>query len=154
MNWDAIGAIGEIIGAAAVVMSLLYLAIQMRQSNRLVERAIVKELLADRAEYNRFVSSDAELNSLYWKGMNTPDQLSESEWLRYLNMYAPMARQLEAVYLDISNGFLSESRSTTELISMQRWLAQPGPQKYFTELGDGFDPAFMEVVIKIGQDQD
>ena len=154
MNWDAIGAIGEIIGAAAVVMSLLYLAIQMRQSNRLVERASVKELLADRAEYNRFVSADAELNSLYWRGMNSPDQLSEPEWLRYLNIYAPMARHLEAVYLDISNGFLSESRCTTELISMKRWLSQPGPQKYFTELGDGFDPAFMEVVIKIGQDQD
>ena len=30
MNWDAIGAIGEIIGAAAVVASLLYLAVQTR----------------------------------------------------------------------------------------------------------------------------
>ena len=154
MNWDAIGAIGEIIGAAAVVMSLLYLALQMRRSNRLVERAAVKELLADRAEYNRFVSADAELNGLYWKGMNTPDQLSESEWLRYLNMYAPMARQLEAVHLDISNGFLSESRCTTELISMKRWLSQPGPQKYFAELGDGFDPSFMDAVVKFGQNQD
>jgi hypothetical protein len=30
MNWDAIGAIGEIVGAAAVVASLLYLAVQTR----------------------------------------------------------------------------------------------------------------------------
>lgn len=30
MNWDAIGAIGEMIGAAAVVASLLYLALQTR----------------------------------------------------------------------------------------------------------------------------
>ena len=151
MNWDAIGAIGEIVGAAAVVLSLLYLAIQLRQSNRLVERAAVKELISDRAEYNKFVSADAELNSLYWKGMKTPDQLSESEWLRYLNLYAPMARQLEAVYLDISNGFLSESRCESELNSMKRWISQPGPQKYFAELGDGFDPDFMEAVAKFGQ---
>lgn len=33
MNWDAIGAVGEIIGALAVIASLLYLAIQIRQSN-------------------------------------------------------------------------------------------------------------------------
>jgi hypothetical protein len=28
MNWDAIGAIGEVIGAVAVVASLVYLAVQ------------------------------------------------------------------------------------------------------------------------------
>jgi heme/copper-type cytochrome/quinol oxidase subunit 1 len=32
MNWDAIGAIGEIVGAAAVVFFLIYLAVQLRQS--------------------------------------------------------------------------------------------------------------------------
>jgi hypothetical protein len=30
MNWDAIGAVGEIVGAAAVVLTLGYLAIQVR----------------------------------------------------------------------------------------------------------------------------
>ena len=35
MNWTVIGAIGEIIGAIAVVVSLLYLAMQVRGSNAL-----------------------------------------------------------------------------------------------------------------------
>jgi hypothetical protein len=30
MNWEAIGAIGEIVGAVAVVMTLGYLAMQIR----------------------------------------------------------------------------------------------------------------------------
>ncbi len=34
MNWDAIGAIGEIVGTAAVVASLLYLAVQTRSNAR------------------------------------------------------------------------------------------------------------------------
>ncbi|PLW69037.1 hypothetical protein C0039_10495 [Pseudohalioglobus lutimaris] len=34
MNWDAISAIGEIIGAAAVVISLLFLAVQIRDQNK------------------------------------------------------------------------------------------------------------------------
>lgn len=33
MNWEAIGALGEIVGAAAVVVSLIYLAIQIRGQN-------------------------------------------------------------------------------------------------------------------------
>ncbi len=33
MNWEAIGAIGELGGAAAVLVTLIYLAVQVRQSN-------------------------------------------------------------------------------------------------------------------------
>jgi hypothetical protein len=35
MNWDAIGAVGEIVGALTVLITLIYLAIQIRQSNRI-----------------------------------------------------------------------------------------------------------------------
>ena len=34
MNWEAIGAIGEIVGALAVVTTLLYLSVQIRQHQR------------------------------------------------------------------------------------------------------------------------
>ena len=34
MNWEAIGAIGEVVGATAVFISLLYLALQIRNSRR------------------------------------------------------------------------------------------------------------------------
>jgi hypothetical protein len=34
MNWDAIGAIGEVIGAIAVVLSLIYLSFQIRHSTK------------------------------------------------------------------------------------------------------------------------
>jgi hypothetical protein len=38
MNWAAIGAIGEIVGAVAVVVTLAYLAIQVRQNTRMMQR--------------------------------------------------------------------------------------------------------------------
>lgn len=37
MNWEAIGAIGEIVGAAAVVATLIYLAIQTRRTREATE---------------------------------------------------------------------------------------------------------------------
>ncbi len=33
MNWEAIGAIGELLGAVAVVLTLAYLAVQVRQNS-------------------------------------------------------------------------------------------------------------------------
>ena len=35
MNWDAIGALGEVAGAVAVVLTLVYLAKQIHHSNKL-----------------------------------------------------------------------------------------------------------------------
>ena len=32
MNWEAVGAAGEIIGAVAVIISIIYLALQVRQN--------------------------------------------------------------------------------------------------------------------------
>ncbi len=38
MNWEAIGAIGETAGAVAVVATLFYLAIQIRQNSSSLDR--------------------------------------------------------------------------------------------------------------------
>jgi hypothetical protein len=50
MTWEAIGAIGEAAGAAGVIATLIYVAVQIRQNTRSVEAATyqsVAESLAD-----------------------------------------------------------------------------------------------------------
>ena len=37
MNWDAVGAIAELLGALATVATLAYLAVQIRQNSRSVQ---------------------------------------------------------------------------------------------------------------------
>ena len=44
MNWDAAGAIGEIIGALAVLATLLYLASQIRQTNEISRFGTAKDI--------------------------------------------------------------------------------------------------------------
>jgi hypothetical protein len=39
MNWDAIGATGEIVGALVVFLTLIYLAIQIRQNTHATRAA-------------------------------------------------------------------------------------------------------------------
>lgn len=42
MNWDMIGALGELIGALAVVLALFYLAHQLRDSAEEVDEALAE----------------------------------------------------------------------------------------------------------------
>jgi hypothetical protein len=39
VNWEAISAIGQLVGAIAVVISVLYLAVQVRSNARETRRA-------------------------------------------------------------------------------------------------------------------
>ena len=64
MNWDAIGAIGEILGAAAVVATLAYLAMQVRYAkdasadvNRLSRAEGVRETIALTAKNSKMISA-------------------------------------------------------------------------------------------------
>ncbi len=59
MNWDAIGAIGEVVGAIAVVATLFYLAFQIRQNTQMSRASMTKDLmLASRAAIMDNASND------------------------------------------------------------------------------------------------
>lgn len=46
MNWDAIGAVGEVAGALGVIISLLYLAVQIRHSSKTAEDSATRDVFA------------------------------------------------------------------------------------------------------------
>ena len=49
MNWEAIGAVGELVGAAGIIVTLLYLSFQVRQNSKL-SMAATRTALADGAQ--------------------------------------------------------------------------------------------------------
>ena len=44
LNWEAIGAVGELLGATAVFATLVYLATQIRQNTKMMKATIRQEL--------------------------------------------------------------------------------------------------------------
>ena len=83
MNWDAIGAIGEIAGAIAVVATLLYLSKQIRQNSRSVEISALRDTTAQWNHWSEMLATSADLADIVAKGNHSYGSLSESESLRY-----------------------------------------------------------------------
>jgi hypothetical protein len=46
MDWTAVGALGELFGAVAVVLSLIYVAAQVRQNTQAVRSAATDDAIA------------------------------------------------------------------------------------------------------------
>jgi hypothetical protein len=61
MNWDVIGAAAEFIGAVAVFGSLIYLAIQIRQSNIITREQAQYHILQNQITYFDRLADDPDL---------------------------------------------------------------------------------------------
>jgi len=69
MNWDVAGDISEIIGAAAVVVSLLYLAVQVRQSTELARSQYHTNSVTLTNPFQNWKSANAENARIFREGM-------------------------------------------------------------------------------------
>jgi len=84
MNWDAIGAIGEIIGAGAVIATLIYLAQQIKDSARASRSAAVTDATnAIQALYQE-LGTNSESSKRFLKGLTEYDSMSDSEQFQWL----------------------------------------------------------------------
>ena len=64
MDWEAIGAVGEILGALGVIASLLYLALQISQSNKVTRATTYHEITKDVREAQQFQANSPDYASI------------------------------------------------------------------------------------------
>jgi hypothetical protein len=78
MDWDAIGAIGEVLGAVAVIATLLYLGTQISQTNRIAISSVARELQQKYSDLYTLIATDSEIKGLVTRLRNS-DYITESE---------------------------------------------------------------------------
>ncbi len=79
MNWDAIGAIGELLGAAGVIVTLVYLARQIQQNNRQLKGQALIAVHEYQRSLSEELNSNPELFRMVIRGNNDFDGLSSEE---------------------------------------------------------------------------
>ena len=78
MNWDAIGAVAELIGAIAVIISIIYLAAQVRQT-RLQLQSQAEDNITSRAFAAYSPVYEGNNASIFRKGLESPEELNADE---------------------------------------------------------------------------
>lgn len=108
MNWDAIGAIGEIIGALAVVGSLAYLAIQIRQNNASVKSAAAQAILTNINTGLQTISQTPEMSRVPYMGLADFESLQQEEKWQFTTWIYAWVRVMEQAYYSYKRGDLDE----------------------------------------------
>ncbi len=129
MNWDAVAAIGELVGGVAVIVSLLYLARQIRHSNRIARGESQR---ATHDVYTFFSQIlDEENRRIFVRGLSDYENLSLDERLCFTAIVHPLANQMQAIWLDWEHGLQLESVNDSWQRAMLSLLATKGGKKWW-----------------------
>ena len=79
MNWNAIGAIAEALGAIGVIATLLYLSVQIRQNRDLIATSVADSEFFAGIEVMKIMASDPEAARVWNTGFENRDALESSE---------------------------------------------------------------------------
>ena len=84
MNWEAIGAVGEIVGAAAVVLTLLYLARETRKNAHALDATSSSEFGIHLSEWHREAARDPDVKRILLKSAQPEmEEYSGAEWFEF-----------------------------------------------------------------------
>ena len=105
MDWDAIGAIGEVLGAAAVVVTLLYLAKQTRTNSKLIEMQAGRQVSYHLSNLYNEWARDPETMKMLNKSMEVPmAEYTPDEWVQLNFLLKSYFHAIEAQYVSHQSG--------------------------------------------------
>ncbi len=106
MNWDAVGAIGEIVGAAAVVVTLVYLALQTRHAAAATQSSTEVEATRQLSAWVTRSSQD-ELIQALWDDVQAGKPLSDDHYRKWLWYLSDLCHMAEGIFIQYQKGFVS-----------------------------------------------
>jgi hypothetical protein len=156
MNWDAIGAIAELLGAVGVILTLAYLAFQIRQNTqqlannaRDARNAAMSSLAIGDHSWAMQMGMSRETSDLWFRGLADYESLDATErgqiqWLLTAQLNA--FRQSYHLHLE---GVLREDLWETHFAAVQWLVSQPGFLPWWERWGDLWLDEFADLIRDI-----
>lgn len=146
VSLEQLGNLGEFIASIGVLLSLAYLAVQVRQNTRaldrseLTSRTSIETALSNRFfDFRRDLYSDPELARIYFIGLTEPNQLAQTEWTRFQTLLQSLVFAM-GEQTRLSDELLFERASFNEAF-FEDFFRYPGARLFWRE-NINFDPDF------------
>ena len=103
-----LGNFGEFFGAIAVVATLGYLAVQVRQNTRSVRAATYQAFSESYGDFRTLLVKDERLGALFGKGLRSRSELSTSERFQFDSLMMNFTRVAEVNFDHEIKGLVDE----------------------------------------------
>jgi len=151
MDWDAIGAIGEVVGAIAVFITLLYLAAQIRQNSQAVKNSAAQTLLSEANASLRVASSDPGTARAVILGQTLFDDLSEAERAQFIVWIFSWMRTIEQAYFQYIQGYIDEEIWEGQEAHLRQAIHSPAISRWWSFRRSFYSQRFQNYVDGIAE---
>ena len=131
MNWEALGAIAELIGAVGVIASLIYVGFQVRQNTRSMRAATYDSLVRSNGEWLAPLIQDAALAESFEVAVTSWTDVQEAQRPRVMYLLTQLFRHWENAFFQQQQGTLAPSLWLTWQEIILSYFHQPGIQEWW-----------------------
>jgi len=165
MNWEAISTIAEIVGATAVVVSLVYLAAQIRQNNRQVEEQVRALRLqaydsagADFSALRLHISASQQLSSVWRRAKDSYCALQPDEQAQANEMLHELMWAYQNIFSRMEGGTTDEVLWKLADTNIGYWMGNRGFREWWrteqkTPYADEFETLVDSVCSRIENEE-
>ena len=145
MSWEAIGAVGEILGALGVIITLIYLSFQIKEGIR-TSRAATRQAISDSLySLPKATYSDAEFRKTLIAA--TEGKSLDTDQTVQLNAYCFAAfRMYENIHYQHRNGMLSDSEWASFRLNLKAVLQIGAWRDYWDREKEIYTQAYRDEV--------
>ncbi|MEH6638315.1 MAG: hypothetical protein V7717_03470 [Porticoccaceae bacterium] len=133
MTLSDVSSLGEIIGALAVVISLFYVAYQLRQSTKAVESATAQSVHENYAAWYHLLASDADISRIATNGLRDYMSLSEVEKGRFVAIFMAFLSYSQNAFFKWREGALPAKLWVGWELLMVNLVSSRGGQVFWEE---------------------
>jgi hypothetical protein len=149
MNWDALGAFGELIGAVAVVITLLYVGRQIHQANTQAQARARYSFIEAYGEMNTTISNNKEVASIFRRGFAGHD-LDEDERMQFFALIGQFLNTWSVLFDLHQDGQLPENQWVMVRKDIITMLSEPGGRAFWEDVGrEGVHEDFRNAVDEV-----
>jgi len=143
MNWDAIGAIGQVLGAVLVGITLIYLALQLRQNTSALQSSTFLAISTLMGSTMEVFATHSDLAPLLIKAQSGLDVLSAEERARFGFLLMMAYRRVETVVVQRHLGFIDAELTEGFERSALSGLGSSGARQWWEGSKDAFSNLFV-----------
>ena len=123
MSIQDLGSIGELIAAIATILTLIYLAAQIRQNTKAVRSTALEKSGSRSMEISKLVAGNDEVASVVMAAFTGEDSLNELERFRLSFVYWVVFRSYEVTIALSKEGYIKASRYEGTINNLSIWTS-------------------------------
>ena len=138
---DALGNIGDFVGGIAVILTLVYLAVQIRHNTRSTKLASMQSTMLAAQNVAILPAQDRDLARVVRVGLTTPEELDDDEFQQFRYFLMNMLRVHEDMFVQHRAGVVDDETWMARASSLRTIFSMPGGRRVW-DSSNAYRPDF------------